>query len=281
MSTRWLRDAEAAVRQRLTAAERVFCFLDYDGTLSPLAPTPDAATPLAGTAALLQELAATPEVAVALVTGRTIADLRRLLDVPGIYYVGIHGLEIGLPNGNVELSESVAAMRTVLPAIKRQIEQALVNRPGALIEDKGLAIACHYRLASRADGAFIRDTVSAIAQSYRRRGARISLLHGHEVIEIRSAFANKGKTVCCLLATAGPSALAVYIGDDRTDEDAFKLLPPDSITIRVGPALTRTAARFRVEDPGEVLPFLRTIIACRRGGRQPAAGVPGGDVRHG
>lgn len=270
MNPRRLHDAEVTLLQRLAAAERVFCFLDYDGTLSPLAPTPDSAAPLAGTAALLRELAALPGFAVALVTGRMIADLRRLLDVPGIYYVGIHGLEIGLPNGTVELSESVAVMRTVLPAIRRHLEQALANRPGVLIEDKGLALACHYRLASRADGAITRDAVTAIAQEYRRRGARISLMHGHEVIEIRSAFANKGKTVCRLLATYSPSALAVYIGDDRTDEDAFKLLPPESVTIRVGPLLTRTAARYHVEGPDEVLQFLRAIMVCRRGWRRSA-----------
>jgi trehalose 6-phosphate phosphatase len=265
MTAPWLHEVEPGVLRRVAAAPRVFCFLDYDGTLSPLAPTPDAAAPLAGTAALLQELAAMPDVDVALVTGRTISALRRILDVRGIYYVGIHGLEIGLPDGTVELSESVAAMRSVLPAIRRQIEQALVNRAGVLIEDKGLALACHYRLASRADAAITRSTVSSIAQDYLRRGARISLMHGHEVVEIRSAYANKGKTVRRLLARHAPGALAVYIGDDRTDEDAFKLLPLEAVTIRVGPARMPTAARYRVEGPGEVLQFLRAIMVCRRG----------------
>jgi trehalose 6-phosphate phosphatase len=276
MTARCLHEVEAGVLRRLAAAERVFCFLDYDGTLSPLAPTPDAAAPLRGTATLLEQLAAMPGVEVALVSGRTIADLRRSLDVPGIYYVGIHGLEIGLPNGAVELSDRVAVVRSVLPAIKRQIEHALANRPGVLLEDKGLALACHYRLASPADAAVIRDTVTGIAQSYRRRGARISLMQGHEVVEIRSAFANKGKTVCRLLATYNPAALAVCIGDDRTDEDAFKLLPSDAITIRVGPAALPTAARYRVDDPGEVQQFLRSLMACRSRTRRAVIAAPGG-----
>jgi trehalose 6-phosphate phosphatase len=276
MTTRWLHEVEGAVLRRLAAVERVFCFLDYDGTLSPLAPTPDAAAPLRGTATLLQEMAAMPGLEIALVSGRTIADLRRFLDVPGIYYVGIHGLEIGLPTGGVELSDRVAVVRSVLPAIKRQIEHALANRPGVLIEDKGLALACHYRLASPADAAVVRDTVTGIAQSYRRRGARISLMHGHEVLEIRSAFANKGKTVCRLLATYSPSAVAVYIGDDRTDEDAFKLLPSDSVTIRVGPAQLPTAARYRVDGPGEVQQFLRALMTARRGARRAATATPDG-----
>ena len=264
MSAQGLREVEAAGLQRIATAACVFCFLDYDGTLSPLAPTPGTAVPLAGTAALLQELAAAPGTQVALVTGRTIADVRRFLDVSGIYYIGVHGLEIGLPNGTVELSESVAVIRSVLPAIKRQIEQAVGSRPGILIEDKGLALACHYRLASRADAASAHQTVTAIAQDYQRRGTHIAVTHGHEVVEIRSAFATKGKTVCRMLAAHGPSALAVYIGDDQTDEDAFKVLPPESITIRVGPAAVPTAARYRVEGPSEVLHFLRAMVERRR-----------------
>jgi trehalose 6-phosphate phosphatase len=271
MSTVWLREVEPAVLRRIATAERLFCFLDYDGTLSPLAPTPDAAEPLAGTAPLLQELAALPGTQVALVTGRTVADLRRFLDVPGICYVGLHGLEISFPDGTGELSESVAMVRSVLQVIRRQVEEALDGRPGILIEDKELALACHYRLASPADAASARRVVAAIAQSYQRRGVRIAVTHGHAVIEIRSAFANKGKTVLRLLGTHGPSALPVYIGDDQTDEDAFRLLPPEAVTIHVGPATTTTAARYRLEDPGEVLRFLRAMVERRRRPEQ----VPG------
>jgi trehalose 6-phosphate phosphatase len=265
MTARGLCTAEADVLQVIAAAHSVFCFVDYDGTLARLAPTPDAAKPLPGAAALLQALAAAPRTQVALVTGRTIANLRSLLDVPGIYYVGIHGLEIEFPDGIVEWSESVAVVRSVLPAIKQQIAQALGSRPGVLIEDKGLALAYHYRLASRADAAATREVVQTVAERTQRDGAPIAVMHGHEVAEIRSAFANKGRAVCQLLAAHAPAALAVYIGDDQTDEDAFRLLPPESITIRVGPATVPTAARYRVADPDEVLRLLRAIVEQRRG----------------
>jgi len=270
-TARLLREVEVDVLQRIAAADRVFCFLDYDGTLSPLVPTPDQARPLPGAAAVLGALAELPGIRLALVTGRTVTEIRRLIDVHGIYYIGIHGLEICLPDGSVELSERVGVIRAMLPAIKQQIEQALGNRPGILIEDKGLALACHYRLASRADAARARETVAAVARSYQRRGVQIAVTHGHEVIEIRSAFANKGKTVCRLLGTQDPLALAVYIGDDQTDEDAFELLPPESITIRVGPTPLTTTARYRVADPGEVLRFLRALVDYRRGPEQAAA----------
>jgi trehalose-phosphatase len=264
MTTVWLREVEGEVLRRIATAERVFCFLDYDGTLSPLAPTPDAATPLAGTAEHLQALAELPGVHVAIVTGRTIADMRRYLDVPGLYYVGVHGMQIQSPNGVALLSERAAVVRSILPAIKRQIERALVDLPGILIEDKQVALACHYRLASRGDADVARQTVATLARNYQRQGVHITLTHGHEVVEIRPAFANKGTAVCQLLAAHGRSALAVYIGDDQTDEDAFTLLPEGSITIRVGLALASTAARYRVSEPDDVLRFLGTMTDSRR-----------------
>lgn len=262
MTAVWLREVEDAVLQRIAAAERVFCFLDYDGTLSPLAPTPDATTPLAGTAARLQALAALPGTQVALVSGRTITDLRRYLDVPGIYYVGVHGLQIQFPSGATQLSERAAVVRSILPAIKCQIERALAYLPGILIEDKEIALACHYRLASRGDAAIARQTVATVARSYQGHGVLVT--HGHEVVEIRPAFANKGTAVCQLLAAQGRSTLAVYIGDDQTDEDAFALLPEESITLRVGPASTPTAARYRVPEPDDVLRFLGAMTDYRR-----------------
>jgi trehalose 6-phosphate phosphatase len=260
-----LHDREVDVLRRLAAAERVFCFLDYDGTLAPLAPAPPEAVPLPGTATLLQELAALPGMRVALVTGRMVADVRQLLDVPGIYYVGIHGLEVRLPNAATEVSEGAAVVRTMLPAIKQQLERALGDRPGILIEDKGLALACHYRLAARSDAAAARRVVATVAQAHQRRGVPIAVIHGHEVAEIRPASASKGKTVCRLLADAGPGTLAVYIGDDQTDEDAFAMLPADAITIRVGAKTVATTARYRVERPADVHAFLRALLACRCG----------------
>src|SRR6266446_5392339 len=92
-----LDNVDGAVLRRVSAAAQVFCFLDYDGTLAPLAPTPAEAVPLPGTLELLRQLAQAPGVLVAVVTGRTIVDVRRALEVPGIYYVGLHGLEIRTP----------------------------------------------------------------------------------------------------------------------------------------------------------------------------------------
>jgi trehalose 6-phosphate phosphatase len=257
-------DVEGEVLQRIGQASSVFCFLDYGGTLAPLMPTPDEAVPLPGTADVLRDLAALPGVQVAVVSGRPVANVRRFLDVAGLYYVGIHGVEVRFPNGETTIAEGVGWVRTIIPSVKRRLEQALHARPGILIEDKGAALACHYRLASVADGVTARQLLAAVVRSYQRRGVRLRVTFGHEVAEVRTSHVDKGTSAAALLAAHGPAALPIYIGDDLTDEDAFTLLPLNSITILVGPAAQPTAARYRTETPQDVQRFLRALLERRR-----------------
>jgi trehalose 6-phosphate phosphatase len=263
MSEWGLRQVQAEVLRRVGAALAVFCFLDYDGTLSPLAPTPAEAMPLPGTAAVLRALAAAQGVQVAVVTGRPVAEVRRLLDVPGLYYVGLHGLEVRLPGGETQLTEAANALKELIPAIKRKVQHAVGGRPGIVIEDKGAALACHYRLASPADAERARQAMAEVVHEYHQRGAPVMLAYGHEVAEARLPHVNKGKTACALLAAYAPTALPVYIGDDQTDEDAFRLLPPATITVSVDPLGRPTRARFQLATPDEVHQLLRVILASR------------------
>jgi trehalose-phosphatase len=258
-----LKDAWRSVLGRIADAERVFCFLDYDGTLAALAPTPAEATPLPGTAEVLRDLVAAPGIDVAIVTGRPLADIRRFIDIPGLYYVGVHGLEVRLPSGVEEAVDGTAVVRAALPSMRRRLEQVIGAAPGILIEDKGATLACHYRLASRADAAAARATLETLVRAAQRRGVPVMLLYGHEVAEVRPVHINKGKAVSVLLARHAPTALPLYIGDDRTDEDAFQLLPPRAITVRVGSPADPTRARYRVASPGDVQAFLRGVVAAR------------------
>jgi len=251
------------VLQYVAVAPHVFCCLDYDGTLAPLAPTSDRAVPLRGTSGLLERLATAPGMYVAVVTGRTIADVRRFLDVPGIYYIGVHGSEVRLLSGAMVTAPGVGPVRAILAEIRQQLHVALGGRPGLQLEDKGAALAIHYRRAPPADAAAARALIAHLVRECRQRGASIMLAYGHEVAEIRHASITKGTTVCALLAAQQPAALPVYIGDDRTDEDAFVLLPPHAVTIRVGAANAATAARYRVAGPQAVHGFLRAVLASR------------------
>ncbi|HUM00529.1 MAG TPA: trehalose-phosphatase, partial [Mycobacterium sp.] len=145
----------------------------------------------------------------------------------------------------------------------QQLQQGVGTRPGILIEDKGPALACHYRLATPADAAAARKAVAAAAHNHQRLAVPITLVYGHAVAELRPSHCNKGTAVRALLAAHGRSALPVYIGDDQTDEEAFEALPAEAITIRVAASRSRTHARYRVREPREVQHFLRQILVSR------------------
>jgi len=257
-----LANVEEEVLQRISRARTVFCFVDYDGTLAPIAPTPNEAVPPPGTASLLRQIAIAPRTHVAIVTGRPIVDVRQFLDLPELYYIGIHGLEIMLPNESVPTTQGIPMIRSILPTVKRELENTLQDCAGILIEDKGAALACHYRQASPSDAELARKTIAELTIRYQRRGIPIALQHGHAVAEIRPAHVNKGKAVCALLAARAPHALPVCIGDDRTDVDAFRLLPPRAITIHVAPH-EPTPARYQVSSPMDVHRFLNGLLKAR------------------
>jgi trehalose 6-phosphate phosphatase len=251
------------VLRAISSAPDLFCFLDYDGTLAPIAPTPHEAVPLRGTTELLFELVRAPRTSVALVTGRTIEDIRGFIDITELYYVGVHGLELRRPGADTEDAAGATELRSLMPDIVSRLQERLAGRSGVMLEEKGAAVACHYRLASRADAHAAREAVIDVVRACQQRGASLTFIDGHEVTEIRPIDANKGRAVSMLLQLRQPPPLAMYIGDDRTDEDAFRQLPASAITIHVGSG--ETLARFRLEDPREVQEFLRAVVEARRG----------------
>lgn len=260
-----LRECESAVLARLRDAPALACFLDYDGTLAAIAPTPQQARPWPGTAELLARLVAARATEVTIVSGRTVADLRRHLDVPGLGFIGVHGLEwLASASTAVERHEAAQRVADILPLVRRELEEHLGPRPGVWLEDKGIAIACHYRLAERRDARRARDAVIAVAEAWRARGAEVAVLHGHEVSEIRPAGVDKGRTVTALLAGRLPPPLVLYMGDDRTDEEAFGALSADAVTVRVGSPGVDTRARYRLTGPPEVHAFLGRVAEIRR-----------------
>lgn len=260
-----LREEDADFWRQLAVAPRLFCGLDYDGTLAPIAPTPDLAEPFPGTRPLLERLAARRGVSLAIVTGRAIADVRRFLDLDTAYYVGIHGLELCRPGQAVTDSAAGRRARAILPQLAARLRAEIGAGDGLLLEEKGAALALHYRLAAPAAA---RRGVAALERQVaelRDAGEKLELLRGHAVVEVRPAGVDKGRALCELLESDAPDALPLYVGDDRTDEDAFAALPAAAVTVRVGPADVVTAARYRLPDPAAVHAFLAQLV--ERAGR--------------
>jgi trehalose 6-phosphate phosphatase len=242
--------------------------LDYDGTLSEIADDPAEAYPLREIPQLLESLAKRRgRITVAVVSGREIAVLQRLLGLSdGLEFVGVHGLEMVQPGGRREVIPSAREWMPDLAKIREWLTSNVPKRAGFVIEDKGLAIALHYR---RADGTVARKVHRAFERFVRLETPTLKAGHGKMVIEAMPKLAGKGDAVVRLAGRIGERFSPVYFGDDLSDEDAFAMLKGRGITVLVGKAHP-SAARYRVDNPADVVKVLDSIANAL--GEAPATG---------
>ncbi|MFW3170363.1 trehalose-phosphatase [Geodermatophilus sp. CPCC 206100] len=217
---------------------------DYDGVLAPLVGDPSAAVPSPGAVAALDRVAACDGVVVALVSGRGVADLQAVSGLSGPYrWVGSHGAEFDGP-----LTGELADRRD---ALAERLAPLVAAVPGALLEVKPASVAVHVRqVTDRAAAAALLE------EAHRAADPSLTLKPGKEVLELAVTDADKGSALLRLREELGAAA-AVYLGDDLTDEDAFRALPAGDVTVKVGAG--PTAARFRLADPAAVVPFLEEL----------------------
>jgi len=255
--------ASPMVEALCQTAPRLLLCLDYDGTLVPIAPRPEKARPTPTLCTLLAQLARTPSVEVAVVSGRPLTDLCSLLPVPGLTYVGTHGLEIRTATGEVHSLMSAGAFTMVMARLRHDLEVMISGRSGLLLEDKRHALALHYRLAGQEDGEHAVGQFVAAVRAYQRRGLAVEVLHGKKVVEVRPIGVNKGKAVQSLLGHRDNTVLPLYLGDDVTDEDAFRVLSSHGVRILVADPPRRTAAQYYLKDSAEVSSFLFRLLSLR------------------
>jgi len=236
---------------------RLAVFLDYDGTLTPIVSQPGQAVLSDSTRQVVRTLAA--HVPVAILSGRDLDDVRQRVNIDGIVYAGSHGFDIAGPRG---LRKEVAAeFVPILDAAEKELRKKLAGIPGAWLERKRFSVAAHYRQATESGVAKIRQAVDETVA----RHHELSRVVEKKVYELQPDIDwNKGRAVVWLLETLGldqPEVLPLYIGDDRTDEDAFRVLAHRGIGIVVGEQPRPTAARYALKNPAEVERFLRELIA--------------------
>ena len=220
---------------------------DYDGVLSALADVPSEAGPQPWAADLLTRLAAAPDVTVALVSGRGVADLQATSGFTGPYrWVGSHGAEFdGGPD-----PELLAHRDTLVAALEPLVDAV----PGARLEVKPAAVAVHVRTATDRDAA---AGLLAAADAAAETG--ITRKPGKDVLELALTDADKGTAVLRLRRELGADG-ALYLGDDTTDEDAFTALGREDVTVKVGPG--ETAAAHRVPDLDGVRALLERLATA-------------------
>ena len=261
------------LRERIRGAQGVLLGLDFDGTLSPIAPRPDTATLPPETKELLRRLARLPGMEVVVISGRGLEDLISHVGLPGLAYAGNHGLQVRHPSWRWEHPMSQQARRT-MERIAEALGPAVQDVPGALLQSKGQTLSIHYRLVRRT--AEVKRLQAAVEQATRPwvESGEVLLAVGKRVIEIKPPIAwGKGHALVALLtgdfqateaALGGEGAftgdargkLPIYLGDDVTDEDAFRAIATMGISVKVGGPGKPTAARYRLRSHGEVSVFL-------------------------
>jgi trehalose-phosphatase len=241
--------------------------LDVDGTLAPIAPHPALAVVPLETRRAVAALAARPGVHIALVSGRAAADARRMVAVPNAWVIGNHGAETMGPDGELEVDPQVAAYGPALARAAGTLAPLIAPLANVVLENKGWSLAVHYRMADAMITDRLRFVVEGVAAPLGLR-----LTDGKAVYEIRSPVdVDKGTAVLRLadhLGALEPTASLLYLGDDETDEDAFRALypgVPHATTIVVGePRPGRaSAAELRLADTGAVRRLLERIAQTR------------------
>jgi trehalose-phosphatase len=235
---------------RIRDAEHRLLLLDFDGTLVRLRRHPDDVRFSARGRKILQRLAGHANLTIAVVSGRELKKIQSLVGVEGIRYVGLHGAE----RAGETTVPSIAARQMVEAALKTA-QTGLAGLRGIEIEDKRLSFAVHYRGARPPA---IETASRVVADIAAASNDKLRILCGKKVWELLPReFPGKGFAVLELFARLPENKIAIYFGDDETDEEAFSVLP-GQVTVNVGGA-GNTHASFYVRSPSDVLNFLSRL----------------------
>jgi len=244
--------------ERQLAGKQVGIFLDYDGTLTPIVDRPELAALSDEMRLLLNELGG--QCATAIVSGRALQELEELVRVDNLFYAGSHGFDVVGPRGSGIQYEVGQEFVPAIASAHAQLCVQLDSVPGVIVETKRYSLSVHYRLVEER----LVPAIDQVLDRVLERHPSLYKTHGKKVFEVRPKIDwNKGKAVEWILRTLGSSTpvLPFYLGDDTTDEDAFRAIAGTGIGILVAKDPRPTAAIYGLENPEEVGLFLERIVA--------------------
>lgn len=248
---------------RQAEGKRIAVFLDYDGTLTPIVETPEQAVMADDIREAVLDLSL--HCPVGIISGRDLADVRDKVRIDSIVYAGSHGFDIAGPE-NLQVEQTVGEeFLPVLDTAEKALSGQLNAIEGVLVERKRFAIAIHYRRVAPENVERVERIVDAVAS----RHPKLRKSYGKKIFELQPKMDwHKGKALLSLLATLGldrKEVLPLFIGDDVTDEDAFRTMEGRGIGIVVWDRPYETAAAYSLNNPDQVREFLvRLIPLCRR-----------------
>ncbi|KAJ1268380.1 hypothetical protein BS78_07G130400 [Paspalum vaginatum] len=255
--------------------KQIVVFLDYDGTLSPIVDDPDAAYMSDTMRRAVRSVA--KHFPTAIVSGRCRDKVFEFVKLAELYYAGSHGMDIKGPAKGSRHTKAAKAKGVLfqpasqfLPMIE-QVHQALMEKtkciPGAKVENNKFCVSVHFRCVDEKSWSTLADLVKSVLADY----PKLKLTQGRMVFEVRPTIKwDKGKALEFLLESLGFSdctdVLPVYIGDDRTDEDAFKVLRKrgQGVGILVSKHPKDTSASYSLQEPAEVMEFLLRLVEWER-----------------
>jgi len=231
--------------------ENIFLFLDYDGTLTPIVDSPDKAVISGDMLSLIVKLKEVMPAAI--VTGRSLDNIMNIFNIENMIYAGNHGAEIWIGDKLV-MREHMSDKRQVLEKILEDLRKALSGINGVLIEDKGITASIHFRMVDSGDIYKMLYIFWSIADGYKNS---FNITSGKKVFEIRPCgIWNKGDAVQWIWKTLDEKRVPIYIGDDVTDEDAFKVIREKGLGISIGKS---DEADYYIDSQGEVKKLLQWI----------------------
>jgi len=272
------RDETKALAERF-AGKRPVVFLDYDGTLTPIRDRPEEAVISDSMREAVRRLA--ERVPVIVVSGRDREDVQQLMGLDNLIVAGDHGFDIWNPIGGTIQHEEGGSFAGLLREVEAKLERELADIPGVLIEPKMFSVAVHYRLVPEEQRPHVKETVDA---TLNESPQELKVTPGKMVFEIQPKLDwDKGKAVLYLLKTLDldrDDVVPVYLGDDITDEDAFRAMEGKGIGILVGSAdgpedaSRATTADYMLNTIGEVEAFINRLAALdgARGDPMPLRG---------
>ncbi len=241
------------VSMKMEKAHKRLFFLDYDGTLIPFSDTPEKAIPDHELLKLLEDLTDDQRNQVVIISGRDRKSLEGWLGHLNLDFIGEHGVWLKERGSNWRtLTRLSGKWKTEI----RSVLELYVDRtPGSFIEEKDYSLVWHHRKVETGLGELrTRELNSHL--NYLSSSMNLQVLEGDMVVEIKSAQVNKGRAAHQWIEDF-PSDYIIAIGDDWTDEDTFKAMPEDALTIKVGS--TSSVAKYNLISPEEVRQFLRQL----------------------
>jgi trehalose 6-phosphate phosphatase len=262
------------VVEQVNEATQILLFLDYDGTLTPIVTRPEMAILSSQGRKMLRQISRHSLFKLAIISGRSLSEIKTLLGLENIAYAGNHGLEIECPPHYCQERSPETTTFTHplakqfqprLERLEQKLKKSLGGIDGLVIQNNGLTLSIHYRLARRTEVGRIKE-LSFEAIGYGQARDKLQVTEGKKVLEVRPPIDwNKGKAIEWLLEIYGtPGSLPIFAGDDVTDEDGFRILHKvGGISIFIGENNVPSTADYYLDSPEQLYHSLGKLLEGR------------------